>query len=359
MTSTQFTYDISGNAADVNVLELVKNILVVLNDKEKEIIQKRFAILNNRRHTLQEIGDSFSVTRERIRQIEKNALKKLSRNAQNTNLRLINEFARNIVKKYGGAMEEQKLLDLLVKALDKVADTDKNEIRLSLTLDIDLIYSPNTLALLPYWRLKDVSTSDVRNVQKSAFSILKKSKNVHSNTDLAESVKKNLTENISAELIVSSLEVDKRFKFTESGIGLTAWRHINPKTLNDKINFILKIEGKPLHFSKISKKIVDHNFDHKKVNVQAVHNELIRSADFVLIGRGIYALREWGYAEGTVADIIEQVLTSGKAMTREEITKEVLKQRMVKTITVYLNLKNKPQFVRVGRNKYELDLGKK
>ena len=100
--------------------------------------------------------------------------------------------------------------------------------------------------------------------------------------------------------------------------------------------------------------ILDSQFDVKRVNVQAVHNELIRNSHFVLIGRGIYALDEWGYKNGTVADVIEEVLADAKARTREEITKAVLDRRHVKTITIYLNLKNKNQFVRVGRDKYTL-----
>ena len=73
-----------------------------------------------------------------------------------------------------------------------------------------------------------------------------------------------------------------------------------------------------------------------------------------MIGRGIYAHSDWGYKTGTVADVIEEILVDGVARTREEITKAVLERRHVKTITIYLNLKNKSQFVRVGRDKYSL-----
>jgi hypothetical protein len=42
-----------------------------------------------------------------------------------------------------------------------------------------------------------------------------------------------------------------------------------------------------------------------------VHNELIRNKDFVLVGRGIYALKEWGYEPGTVSHVIEAILKFG------------------------------------------------
>ena len=100
--------------------------------------------------------------------------------------------------------------------------------------------------------------------------------------------------------------------------------------------------------------LIKLKFDNKRINLQAVHNELIRHDQFVLIGRGIYALKEWGYVEGTVADIIKDVLKDGKAKSQDAIIKEVLKQRQVKKITIILNLKNKPMFERIGREQYKL-----
>ena len=46
-----------------------------------------------------------------------------------------------------------------------------------------------------------------------------------------------------------------------------------------------------MHFVDISNKIIELLEDNVKINT--IHNELIRNEDFVLIGRGIYALREW------------------------------------------------------------------
>jgi hypothetical protein len=180
------------------------------------------------------------------------------------------------------------------------------------------------------------------------------SKKVLSTKELKQKCNKELSLELTESLLANILRVSKKCKFTESGIGLYSWRHIHPRTIRDKINYILKQEKKALHFEKIAKLISSSQFDSKSVNVQAVHNELIRNKDFILIGRGIYALKEWGYVSGTVADIIENILSDGKARSREEISKAVLKQRQVKTITIYLNLKNKEQFVRVGRDQYTL-----
>ena len=89
--------------------------------------------------------------------------------------------------------------------------------------------------------------------------------------------------------------------------------------------------------------------------MQAIHNELIKDARFILIGRGIYALDSWGYKKGTISDIIKSILESADGpLTREEIVKQVLRVRKVKETTILLNLQNKKLFKKVGRNSYTL-----
>lgn len=113
-----------------------------------------------------------------------------------------------------------------------------------------------------------------------------------------------------------------------------------------------------MHFNDIASAIKDSSFRRKDVTTQAIHNELIKDKRFVLVGRGIYALKEWGYEKGTVADIISEILRKeGKALHRDEIVKRVLKSRYVKETTILLNLQGKPQFKRVAKATYVLDEG--
>lgn len=168
---------------------------------------------------------------------------------------------------------------------------------------------------------------------------------------------KNNMDDFEEKTLPNVIQVSKECKITDKGVGLFAWRHVHPRTLRDKIHYILNQEKRPMHFEKIAKIIESNRFDHKKINLQAVHNELIRNENFILIGRGIYALKEWGFQTGTVSDVIERILSDGEARTREEITNSVLKERQVKSITVYLNLKNSEKFTRVGRNHYALRKG--
>jgi len=137
--------------------------------------------------------------------------------------------------------------------------------------------------------------------------------------------------------------------------GLVKWPMVNPKNIRDKIYVILKEHGKHMHFNEISAAIKDSDFKRKDVTTQAIHNELIKDKRFVLIGRGIYALKEWGYQKGTVADIISEVLReAGEPLHRDEIVKRVLKSRFVKETTILLNLQGKAQFKRVAKATYGL-----
>jgi hypothetical protein len=137
--------------------------------------------------------------------------------------------------------------------------------------------------------------------------------------------------------------------------GLIRWPMVNPKNIRDKIYVILKENSNHMHFNDIAKAIKDSSFKRKDVTTQAIHNELIKDKRFVLIGRGIYALKEWGYQKGTVADIISTVLREAKQpLHRDEIVKRVLKSRFVKETTILLNLQGKTQFKRVAKATYEL-----
>lgn len=161
------------------------------------------------------------------------------------------------------------------------------------------------------------------------------------------------------ETIISLFSIDMRYKKVKEGIGLMTWRHINPKSIRDKAYIVLKREGKPLHFVEIANKITESAFDRKVVTTQAVHNELIRDEHFVLVGRGLYGLKEWGYKKGTVAEVIEDLLRKKSPLTKQEIIAGVLKQRHVKKGTISLNLQKNEQFVRIGRAVYTLDESKK
>jgi RNA polymerase primary sigma factor len=61
----------------VNRREQMQKVLKTLSPREEEVLKMRFGIADGSEHTLEEVGKKFAVTRERIRQIESKALRKL------------------------------------------------------------------------------------------------------------------------------------------------------------------------------------------------------------------------------------------------------------------------------------------
>ncbi len=333
---------------------IIENLLLLLSDKEKVVIKKRFNLANEGKHTLESIGQEFSVTRERIRQIENNALNKMRRNVFNTALKNLHEFVGSYVRTHGGLFRQETLVKDLLALSEEKENTPVSAINLSLVLHEGLESIGNTINFHPYLRVKDIKDQSVKHASNHLVNQLHKHGDVRNIEKIHHDSKdyfKNIEFNINQ--LKSLVDIDKRLTLLDDAlVALCEWRHIHPRTLRDKIMYILRNNKKPLHFAKISEKIIDANFDNKNVNVQAVHNELIRHDSFVLIGRGIYAMSEWGYERGTVADVIEKILLENGESDMEDIIAEVLKKRQVKKITIQLALKNIEKFERVGRKRY-------
>ncbi|MBI5413147.1 hypothetical protein HZA42_02235 [Candidatus Peregrinibacteria bacterium] len=350
------------SAPKLNLTKILEDIFLVLTPKEKEVIIKRFSLNNEPRQTLEKIGQQFSVTRERIRQIEKIALSKLRRTIENTKLAEVTRIAKEALGTRGGLCVEDELVSEILQKLASDSDIDSHIVKLALAICPDFIRVERNGALYSFWMTKDFSEDELMSVCDVIYHLLSKKKDVSPVTEIAPEVEASLQEKgkkMVRETIISLFSIDVRFKKVKEGIGLMSWRHINPKSIRDKAYIVLKREGKPLHFVEIANKITESAFDKKMVTTQAVHNELIRDEHFVLVGRGLYGLKEWGYKKGTVAEVIEDLLRKKSPLTKQEIIAGVLKQRHVKKGTISLNLQKNEQFVRVGRAVYTLDESKK
>ncbi len=136
-------------------------------------------------------------------------------------------------------------------------------------------------------------------------------------------------------------------------IGLSHWGEINPKTARAKAYLVLKKHGKPLHFNELAELINLKKFDEKQVYPQTIHNELIKDNRFVLVGRGIYALKEHGYQAGTAKDVLRKILKENGPLNIKDIMKEIGKQRILRENTIIINLHNKKYFKKLPDSRYQ------
>ena len=340
-----------------NIVKSFEEILVSLSEKEKNVIERR-VWLKWEKETLQSIWNSFSptITRERVRQIEESGIRKIWRIIKASILTDIQEKWIEFVKMSWGLASRDSLVNYLIKELNLEKDINKGVLETIVQSDFDILKSKQKLGCKIYFYLSKISRYNVDVIHKEAIKVLKKKKDVIEKEELFKIVSENLKDlrGISAPLVGSVLELFDDIIFWEDNlVWLTKWKILNPKTLKDKAVYILKKEWTPMHFVDIANKIIEVLEDNVKINT--IHNELIRNEDFVLIGRGIYALREWWFKPGTVLDVISSILEKrNEPMSTEEIVKEVLKIRDVKETTIYMNLQNRQVIERVWRNFYQL-----
>lgn len=325
-----------------NYQQICSQILEILPERQKEVLLRRFALkplsfIKNgiKGETLESIGKDFKITRERIRQIEKDGFLRLKSESKK-HQKVFNYF-KGFLEKTGNLRKEDDILSELG------GGNYKPQIYFLLNLKEEFKRYGETDNFYALWTIDEKS---LKTAQKIVNSVYEKFKEIGKPLDLKELTGLN---SLNPKILTYYLEISKRIQGNQEGLfGLRDWPEINPKRIRDKAYFVFKKEQRPLHFVQAAN-LIDSALP------QTVHNELIKDSRFVLVGRGTYALREWGYEEGMVKDVIFQILkTAGKPLAKEEILEKTLRQRLVKENTVLLNLSNKEYFFKTPEGYYKI-----
>jgi DNA-directed RNA polymerase delta subunit len=346
---------------------LISNLLEgIKNQRTQEIIRRRFGLFDGRPQTLQEIGNAYDITRERVRQIEESGLEEISNPQALLKLKPLEKDLFEYINEYGQVRREEKLLDEMVclcMPASQVEKLRKNEptpeqckhaLNLILTLTQPFSKIEEDDYLHPSWTTEKNSLARAKKAIDSAATYFDKNRKTMTSEQLYDVIKKRLP-GLSEKAVFSYMDAAKVIQENPFGeFGLIDWPEISPRGVRDKAYLIFKKEGKPLHFAQVTElinQLLPHN---KPAYIQTVHNELIKDSRFVLIGRGIYALVEWGYQPGTVVDVIKEILAKEGPLTKEEITRKVLEKRLIKENTILINLQNKKYFKKNEDGRYTL-----
>ncbi len=313
--------------------KLVSILLADLPSRQREVVESRYGLKNSAPMTLAEIGDRYGVTRERIRQIESLALASVKSKLDQKDYQTFVEFVVNHLNKIGGLRRE----DFLISDLEL---EDSNKIRFLLEISNQIHYQSGDNVYHSFWYTNEA-------VQQKANSFINRLTEVLvAEQDWKSEMKTSFADNY--------LSISKKFSFNGYGdFGLTEWAYINPKTARDWAFLVLKKAQKPMHFTELAK-VVNGLRKEKNTNVQTVHNELIKDDRFVLVGRGIYGLKEFNLMAGTCKDVIAQILTKHGPQTSKNLIKLVNEKRDFKENTLILNLQSKKHFVRMGDGRYTI-----
>ncbi len=363
------------SVARFNPVETLNILFSHLSDKERDIIKRRFALDFDQKHTLEEIGKIYGITRERVRQIEGLSIRKLKELEElRAEIKEAESVVSQLLEQYGGIMEEEFFLENLLNYLDTHQGGES-----ALLFLAEHIFSDNINKVKQdkdfnhLWKsdlantelLKEVINEMVKIIERAGESLnlkelldkLKNSEFYNQNKEKIFSIINFLevTDEDVDRILESYLRVSRKVKrdlFDKWG--LVSWGTVQPRKINDKIYLVLKKFGKPMHFTEIAKAINETKFDEKIAYPATVHNELILDDKYILVGRGIYALSEWGYRPGTVSEVVADLLKEYGSLTKEEIIDKVLEKRNVKKSTIYLALMNNKNIKKEKGGRYEL-----
>lgn len=331
--------------------EVAKILSLVDQEREREIISRRFG-LYDRKETLEQIGELLGITRERVRQLEKAILNKLKNAAKDEQLSKARSLEK-LLTKHLSEMGRAARIDKLSDKIHAKKTDQKERAHIAFIAALSANLSPLSENDNFHHGVAIIDLGDEKQVRTKVEEIVEIIK-IKSQPISIDELHNELNYDHPSQ-VEALASLSKNLAELNGKWGLIKWPTVNPRNIRDKIYVILQTKGKPMHFSEIADSIKESQFKRKDVTTQAIHNELIKDRRFVLIGRGIYALSDWGYDRGTVSEIIENVLKEAKMpLHRDEIVKRVLAARQVKETTILLNLQSKPQFKRVAKATYTI-----
>lgn len=331
----------------------VKSLVGVLSPKGREVIIQRYGLNPSAQSkTLQAIGNKYGITRERIRQIEDVSIIKIKKSEEYLQNQRPILILQNEIENRGKVVRE----DLFLREFSE--EPYYQNIAFFFLEIADQFYKiKESEEFFPVWTIDRDYTKLVFNFLRKVYGELSTDEKVLKEREMFE-LGKHLAEDFmnhkcTDEALHSWFVISRLISKNPFGEwGPSDSSLISPRGMRDLAYLVLEKQNKPLHFTELAG-LIAKSFA-KKAHIQTVHNELIKSPDFVLVGRGLYALKKWGYEPGIAKDVIIRVLKEEGPLPKEKITKEVLKQRFLKPETIFTNLQDKKYFRKREDGAYEL-----
>lgn len=340
------------HAVSFNAKQVVKKLLSSLPPRAQDVLVGRFGLnKDGDEMTLDAIGKKYGITRERVRQIENYALNHIRKSDQYEKEKDVFEELTTIINRMGGIISEEDLLDTLSKD-----DASKKSIHFILVVGDQFNKVKEDLEFKHRWHVDKNLSDKIHDALKNLYEklgddeIIPESEMVSSFLDHLKDVSDDYKKD---EIITRWLSISKNISKNPLGEwGRTKSSNIKTKGVRDYAYLILRKHGSPIHFREVAK-LIGEVFK-KKAHVATTHNELIKDPRFVLVGRGLYALKEWGYSTGVVREVIRDILKKEGPLSKDDVLDKVMKERYVKANTVMVNLQNPKYFKRNKEGLYTL-----
>jgi len=328
-----------------------KDLIGALPERSKRVLIHRFGLSGKgERRTLDSIGQEYGITRERVRQIENHSIGAVRGSDAYTALAADWEDLKKALLALGGILAEETILSEFAKAGE-----DRNHIIFLLTVGRPFNERREDTDYRARWFVDEQVAEAVEKALSGLYEAIEPSRLMPEDEFIelfGKLLKEEGVRGRQNETLGRWLMVSKRIGRNPLGEwGRIESPHVRIKNTRDFAYLTLKRHGSPMHFTEVAKGI--EKLFGRETHPATTHNELIKDARFVLVGRGLYALKEWGYEPGVVRDVIKGILTREGALTRDEIIERVKRERYVKDATITVNLQN-PMFTRRDDGKYSL-----
>lgn len=332
--------------------QVTKHLLSVLPRRAADVITKRYGLGTEvKKMTLEAIGETYGITRERVRQIENFALSTIRKSDVFKEEDAAFLELRESMLGMGGLVPENDFLGNV--SSDKAT---QNHIHFLLVLGDLFVKHKDDDDFMHRWSVDHETAAKVHESLKKLYASLNDDELIEESKMIERFLThlKEVSETYkNDEILRRWLSISKRIGKNPLGEwGVASSPNVSARGVRDYAFLVLRKHGSPMHFTEVAKAIGEH-FD-KKAHIATTHNELIKDKRFVLVGRGLYALSEWGYSTGVVRDVISEVLKKHGPMTREDVVEKVMRERYVKPNTILVNLQNPKYFKKNKEGKYSV-----
>ncbi len=330
--------------------QVTKHLLALLPERARDVMTSRYGLgKSSERMTLESIGKKYNITRERVRQIENHAISTIRKSKEYAKEKKVFEELEAIIHSMGGIITEEDLLNQITK--DKSVH---NHLNLLLILGEPFKKRKEDDHFKHRWYIDEELSEKVHDSLHKLYASLSDN-DLISEQDIistfVEHVKEVSDEYKQEEILKRWLALSKAISRNPLGEwGKASSSNVNAKGMRDYAFLVIRKHGSPIHFTEVAKQI--EKLFKKKAHVATTHNELIKDSRFVLVGRGLYALSEWGYISGVVKDVIKKVIEQNGPLTKDKIIEKVMKERYVKENTIMVNLQNPKYFKKDKEGRY-------
>lgn len=330
--------------------QVTQKLLAALPDRAKDVLEKRYGLgKDGETYTLEAIGQTYGITRERVRQIENYGITTIQKSDAYEEFTPIFDELKGVIESLGGGLvAEHTLLDEITN--DPII---RNHIYFLLVIGVPFYRSKENNNYAHRWYTEKKIVDTVEKALKSVYGTLDRDELI-SEDEIIDRFRKELntlTADHDTTVLKRWLDISKEVGRNPLGEwGHAASPNVRVKGIRDYAYLVVKRHGSPMHFREVATAI-EQLFE-RKAHTATTHNELIKDERFVLVGRGLYALTEWGYSAGVVKDVLQDILRQHGPLSREEIIDKVRKERYVKDNTIIVNLQDNNLFKRLSNGTY-------